>query len=194
MRFGFTTYQSLSDEDLIGRVAGGSHKAFDELYARYGQKLFAYFFRMLWKNKELAEDFTHDVFIRIMQHSHQFEKGRKFSTWLYSIAHNMCKNEYRKQQVRQEALPDVALPPQHEPSPELSIDLRAFKGKLETLVEELDEERKALFILRFEDQQTVPEIASILGIPEGTVKSKLFYMLRELTQQLRVYHTSTITS
>lgn len=68
------SYQNLSDEALMPEIAEGSSAAFDELYKRYGQKLFSYFFRMLWKNKELTEDCTQELFIKLMKAAKSFER------------------------------------------------------------------------------------------------------------------------
>src|SRR5882762_5386667 len=95
-----SSYQNYSDEMLLPEIAGGVTAAFNELYQRYGQKMFSYFFRMLWKDKDLADDQVQELFIKIISHAKDFEQDRTFSTWIYSIAHNMCKNEYRKKETR----------------------------------------------------------------------------------------------
>ena len=93
-------YKSLSDEDLMIAVGKGDQRAFDEIYHRYSGPLLGYFMRMLWKDREKAEDFMHDIFAKIVRKPELFDPSRKFKTWVYSVANNMCKNEYKKQEVR----------------------------------------------------------------------------------------------
>lgn len=90
-----------SDEEWFTLMQKGHTDAFDEIYNRYGQKLFGFFYKMLWKNKELAEDFTQDLFVKLIHKKELFNTNKSFSTWLYSIANNMCKNEYRKNSIRE---------------------------------------------------------------------------------------------
>jgi len=180
------SYQNLSDEDLMPEIASGSSAAFDEVYSRYGQKLFSYFFRMLWKNKELAEDQTQELFIKLIKNAGSFEKGKNLSTWLYSIAHNMCKNEYRKAEVRAKHAVMNKSPKTTEAK---NLDLHRFKEAVHQCMNALDEEKKSLFVLRFQEQLSVPEISGIMNIPEGTVKSRLFYLLKEMKDKLRHFET-----
>jgi RNA polymerase sigma-70 factor (ECF subfamily) len=176
------SYQTVTDEELLAPIANGNTAAFDELYKRYGQKLFAYFFRMLWKNKELAEDCTQELFFKIIKHGANFEVDKKLSTWLYSIANNMCKNEYRKQEYKQK-LQAVKIT-EGTTSNEKSIDLRAFSEAVHSYINALNVEKQSLFRLRFKEQLSVPDISKVLDIPEGTVKSRLFHLLKELKEKL----------
>lgn len=181
-------YQTYADEELLSPVAKGSAAAFDELYKRYGQKMFGYFFRMLWKNKELAEDQTQELFVKIIRHAGSFEAGRSFSTWLYSIAHNMCKNEYRKAEIRMKHATTKTGEGVAAPAGK-SLDLQKFRAAVVRCISRLTEEKKSLFILRFQEQLSVPEISQVLDIPEGTIKSRLFYLLKEMKEELGEYKT-----
>ena len=184
-----STYRDYADEELLPLLKAGGEPAFGELYRRYGQKMFSYFFRMLWKNKELAEDFTQDLFIKIINNADAYLEGRNFSTWLYSIANNMCKNEYRKQDVRKthgllhkaDTVADAVNP-----------DLRLFKEAVHHCTNELPEDKKALYILRFQENLSVPDISRIMNIPEGTIKSRLFYLLKEMKGKLKDFESLPI--
>lgn len=180
-------YKLESDEWVAGRAADGSVAAFNELYERYGQKMFSYFFRMLWSDKELAEDCTQELFLKVIKHGKDFDVNRKFSTWFYSIAHNMCKNEYRKAEVKAKYQPvktqlSVA-------DTEKNSDLQRFKKALADLLDRMTEEKKQLYVLRFEEQLSVPDISQVMNIPEGTVKSRIFYLLKEMKEQLIGFKT-----
>jgi RNA polymerase sigma-70 factor, ECF subfamily len=181
------TYKDYADEQLLGPVAVGAADAFAELYYRYGQKMFSYFFRMLWKDKQLAEDQTQELFLKVIRQAKRFDADKSFSTWLYSMAHNMCKNEYRRSAVRakyRNMKQDTKLASQ-----ENQIDLRKFKEAVHVCIDELNEEKRSLFILRFQEQLSVPDISRILSIPEGTVKSRLFYLLKEMKEKLKQFQT-----
>ncbi len=183
------TYKTLSDEALLSFLQKGNAMAFDELYGRYGQKIFSYFFRMLWKDKELAEDMTQDLFMKLIRHAQNFSADRNFFTWVYSIANNMCKNEYRKKEVRarhhQLQKPQLA-------TDAVNPDMRRFREAVHHCTNELAEEKKALYILRFQENLTVPDISKILNIAEGTVKSRIFYLLKEMKEKLKEFETLSI--
>lgn len=181
------SYNDHTDEALLPLVAGKVAGAFDELYHRYGQKMFGYFFRMLWKDKEKAEDNVQELFLKVINHAKDFETGRSFSTWLYSIAHNMCKNEYRKQEVRMKHA--KTLNTETTTPKEKNLDLQKFRVAVANCIGRLDEDKRSLFVLRFQEQLSVPQISSIMNIPEGTIKSRLFYLLKEMKNELQEFKT-----
>jgi RNA polymerase sigma-70 factor, ECF subfamily len=187
MRVSTDPYKNDTDEALVQQLKLHVPGVFEELYARYAQKIFSYFFRMLWKNKELAEDCTQELFLKLIKHGAGFDATRNFSTWLYSIAHNMCKNEYRKAETKQRF--SLQKPPEQYMPAQNNIDLKKFREEVMHCMDELDEDRRALFILRFQEQLTVPDISRILDIPEGTVKSRIFYLLKHLSSQLKTFES-----
>lgn len=177
-------FNTLSDEELMFQLKAGNIKAFDEIYLRYSTKIWGYFFRMLWKNMELAQDCTQELFIKVLKNVEQFEEDKKFCTWIYSVANNMCKNEYRKNEQHFKhagTLKNNLFVTQKNP------DLQRFKNSLQLLLDEMDEERKTLYLLRFQEQLSVTEISKIIKIPEGTVKSRIFYLVKELKLKLQSF-------
>jgi len=176
----------LSDEDLMIRACGGNDRAYEEIYHRYSRPLLRYFFRMLWQDKNKAEDFLHDLFVRILEKSNHFDTSRRFSTWIYSIAHNMCKNEYRKQAFRS----SVVIPGRESTGSEtLSevLDQDSFQKSLEALLHAEGEDARTIFILRHEHELSFVEIAEIIRCPEGTVRSRHFYLKKKLAAALEEY-------
>ncbi|MFN7258545.1 MAG: RNA polymerase sigma factor [Cyclobacteriaceae bacterium] len=162
--------KKLSDEALMEKASQGSERALEVIYHRYSQPLLRYFYRMLWQDKPKAEDFLHDLFIRILDNRTAFDSSRKFSTWLYSIAHNMCKNEYRRQAFRKQANSLIVISDHTHESVSNHLDQLAFQQKLDQVLCEEDEDVRAMFSLRFELEMDVSEIARVLQCPEGTVK------------------------
>ena len=177
----------LSDEDLMDKVCGGDERALEEIYQRYSQPLLRYFYRMLWQDQIKAEDFLHDLFIKIMEKKVQFEPGRKYSTWMYSIAHNMCKNEYRKQAFRSSINHSFNVDGNIQESITLHLDHASFHQTLEDLLTKEGEETRTLFVLRHELDMSVTEISEVINCPEGTVKSRLFYLKKKLALALDHY-------
>jgi RNA polymerase sigma-70 factor, ECF subfamily len=177
-----------TDEELMMLIQHGEDRALTELYQRYSKKLVRYFYRMLWKDESKAQDFLHDLFVKIIEKPEYYDTSRKFITWIYSVAHNMCKNEYRKQSFRKNAngynaaleINDIRI---HE-----TMDNKTMATTLEKLLADSDEEDKNLFVLRCELEMTFPEIAVIMECPEGTIKSRWFYLKKRLAQQLQEYH------
>ncbi len=180
--------QHLTDEDLLGRTAAGDTNAFDELYRRYSGRLLHYFARMLGEEK--AQDFLQELFLKMIQTAASFAAESRFSTWIFSVAHNMCFNEYRYQAVRRDLV--AADVDQIAAEVPLDIDTRldraAFKRALRTELDLLDQDRRSTFLLRFQEGFALAEIARIMDCPVGTVKSRLFHTTRLLADRLRAFH------
>jgi RNA polymerase sigma-70 factor, ECF subfamily len=179
--------KNLSDEDLMEQASEGSELALETIYHRHSQPLLRYFYRMLWQDKTKSEDFLHDLFIKIVENKSAFDADRKFSTWIYSIAHNMCKNEYRKQAFRKEASILALTPDITNESITAQLDHQSFQFRLSEILSEEDEEVRTMFALRYELEMDVAQIAEIIQCPEGTIKSRLFYLKKRLATQLQHY-------
>lgn len=175
-----------TDEELMQKVQQGSEAALTEVYQRYSIPLLRYFTRMLWHDVHAGQDFLQDLFLKVLDNPGRFDATRKFSTWIYSVAHNMCKNEYR----RRENAESIVIPIERSSSDKSNlIDERDFKTRLDFLLETLDEESKTLFLLRYEQEFDLTKISDILGIPVGTIKSRLFYLRKGLSKELSEYKT-----
>jgi RNA polymerase sigma-70 factor (ECF subfamily) len=182
-------YRTESDESLMQRLGKHDAAAFEELYERYGKLLYNYFLRMLWKDREKARDFTQDLFARIVQKHELYDPSRSFKTWIYSIANNMCKNEYARQQVRRDAQPTISdhLKTTEKPIEGNDMDRAQFQKDLQSALQTLDEIKRTTFELRFVQEMSITEISQVMQCSEGTVKSRLFYTLKDLNGQLRAY-------
>jgi RNA polymerase sigma-70 factor (ECF subfamily) len=181
----------MTDESLMTSISNGDKRAFDEIYKRYSGPLLGYFIRMLWRDREKSEDFVHDLFAKIIRKPKLFDPERKFKTWIYSVANNMCKNEYKKQEVRKNT--SNGLDSHYALSDQNSNVLRdvqdmQFKEDLELTLDALDVKHKEAFRLRHMDGLSIKEIADVLEISDGTVKSRLFYATKYLAQGLDQYN------
>jgi RNA polymerase sigma-70 factor, ECF subfamily len=179
----------MSDEQLMEAMSKGEHAAFNELYARYAGPLALYFRRMLANDREKAEDFVHDLFAKIIKQPSYFDVSRTFKTWVFSVANNMCKNEYKRLAVRKNttALEEhhLNIGAKHQLFEEVAS--REFSIAFQETLGSLDDKHKEVFELRHIAGMAVKEIAECLGINEGTVKSRLFYACRYLADKLKEY-------
>ncbi|HWA33348.1 MAG TPA: sigma-70 family RNA polymerase sigma factor, partial [Cyclobacteriaceae bacterium] len=128
----------------------------------------------------------HDLFVKIIERSAQFNPEKKFSTWIYSAAFNMCKNEYRRQSVRQDV--HVEMNDSGIKNPESAMETKEFMETLERLLKQSDEGDRNLFVLRYELEMPLAQIAEIFECPEGTVKSRIFYLKKKLALDLQAFN------
>lgn len=184
----FNRLNQRTDEELMCLVQQGDSRAMTELYHRYSQRLLRYFYRMLWKKEALAQDFLHDLFVRLIEHAEKFKAGYRFSTWIYSIANNMCKNEYRKQAFMGIDNSTPVKEPDGGDVIHQEMERKEFQEALDNALNRLDEDDKNLFALRYVLELPVDEIALVVSCPAGTVKSRLFYLKKKLAKQLNMFH------
>lgn len=183
-----TAPTGLSDERLMELVVRGDERAFGALYDRYQRKLMAYFSRMLWNDRERAQDFLQELFTKIAQRPQSYDPARPFSTWLYSVANNMCKNEYRRMGTRKAAEPHLRAENAHvEAVHGVEVDHERFRRRLADELDRLEPDHKATFVMRYHEEMAIKEIAVAFGISEGTVKSRLFYTLKKLAERLNEF-------
>ena len=175
----------LSDEQLMQRAARGSDRAFEELYNRHARRLQGFFTRRLSYDADLAADFMHDTFLRLYDARESYREGHNVRAWLYTIAYNLCKNYLRNQLTMvHESKEEVG----EDNNIELDIDTARFHDALrDVLRNHMPEPYAMLFSLHYEEELTVPQIAQITQLPEGTVKSRLHKAMNIIKQQLKHY-------
>ena len=180
---------SLSDEDLMKRVASkDDDRAFDELYHRHARRVMGFLMRQIG-DSEKAADLVQDAFLRLWSSRERYLSDKCFSTWLSSIAYNLLKNEYRRSGYSCEYAEHVINSTSEEQDEDLDVRLddRLFDEALRKELSLLDAESRLLFSLRFEEEMTVPQIAEVMKIPEGTVKSRQHTIIRNLKHKLKIY-------
>jgi len=162
----------LSDVELMKRIQKQDMVAFNSFVDRYKNRLFTVINRML-DSAEEAEEIVQETFLRVYQHCHTFDFRFAVSTWVYTIALNLARNELRrKKRVKFFDIDDfkdkLKAPEEKRPSdPKKVIDL------LKSAVKKLPPKYKEAFVLRDIDQLPYEEIAQILSVPLGTVKSRV---------------------
>lgn len=165
-------------------IQSGDHRAFSVLYDRYAHRLNAFFFRMLWSDKRMAEDYVHDLFSKIIDRPQVFQEGYQFKPWVFQVAANMCKNGYRKRSFEQEYLDQLQVDVGVESSIERRIDEGLLNDQVQKILDGMEEERRTMFVLRYQQEMKIDEIASIFNIPVGTVKTRLFHTRAKIFKTL----------
>jgi RNA polymerase sigma-70 factor (ECF subfamily) len=173
----------LDDSEVVAAFLAGNRRAFDELVERYQNRLLNFVYRTTG-DRERGEDLVQETFIRVYRHLHRFDQSKKFSTWIYTIASNLAKNELRNRSRNPLVLFQTLLknreadqrPLEWEDNTYRPDDLfrkRHLKSMVENTVDQLPEHHRTVFILREMEGKTYEEIAEITGCNLGTVKSRL---------------------
>lgn len=186
----FKSTGSLTDAELMQRVsAKDDDRAFDELYRRHARRVMGFFYRQVRRDEERASDLMQDTFMRVWAGRQRWSNDAEFLPWLFTIAYNICKNEYRYKDY-QSGYEQHVLNTQdevQEAEAEIAMDSRIFDQALRTLLDEMPLDARTLFSLRFEEELSVPQIAEVMGIPQGTVKSRIHTLTRKLKEKLKQY-------
>ena len=177
----------LSDEALMIQVQKGQSEALGPLIFRYEKRLFGLAMRILG-NAAAAEDTFQETFLRVYQKRLSYRPGSPFRPWVYRICLNLCRDLCRSRQRRpQSELSQELRDPQLGPQEKAEQSLLA--ARVAEAVAELPEKQREVFLLSFYQQLSQAEVAEILEIPIGTVKSRLFHASRTLADKLRDYQS-----
>ena len=185
-QIGTAAKQQLREEDdavVVSAYLAGDERAFSELVDRYQTRLLNFIYRTIG-DRERAEDLVQEVFIRVYRHLHRFDRSKKFSTWIYTIASNLAKNELRNRsrnplvlfQTIRTSWDDEDRPLQFEDVSARPDDLyrkRHLRELVEETVAKLPEHHREVFVLRELEGKSYEEIAEITNCNLGTVKSRL---------------------
>jgi RNA polymerase sigma-70 factor (ECF subfamily) len=131
-----------------------------------------------------------EVFLRIVDKAGNFNPDQRFRNWVFSMASNLCKNEYRRLQARQQTTndPDIDEQPGDYNDPDAKIDQRDLQSAIFKELLKIDDEQRETFLLRFQQQYSIKEISEIQQCPDGTVKSRLHNTTRKLALKLKAYN------
>jgi RNA polymerase sigma-70 factor (ECF subfamily) len=184
----------ISDEELVIAHLDGRPGAFQHLYDRYRDRLLHFIVRRTG-DADRAQDLVQEAFIRVTRHLHRFDTTKKFSTWIYTIASNLSKNELRNRsrsplvlfQKLENTWDEDHRPIQFEDSRMRPDDLfrkRYLRRIVEETVEELPEHHRLVFRLRELEGKSYEEIAEITGVNLGTVKSRLHRARSSFAQRI----------
>ena len=187
----FKPLSALPDEELMQRVSSkDDDRAYGELYHRHARRLMGFFFRQSGGDEALAADLTQDAFMRVWTARDKFS-GSSFRTWLLTIGYNLVKNHYRLSEHQKQYEQFVVQTGEEVAESNIveHLDNKAFDQALKQLLEKMSPESRLLFSLRFEEELTIPQIAVVMALPEGTVKSRLHILTQSLKQKLNYHDT-----
>lgn len=192
---------SAPDEELMRRYQAGDVRAFDALLDRYKRPLFQFIYRSVG-NAAAAEDVLQETFMRVIRTHATYQHQAKVSTWLYTIARNLCVDHARRAKHRAHASLDAPfggdeggsatlLDRQASPDADQAALLgdAEFNAALQRLLGELPLEQREVFVLREIQDLSFKEIADVVGISENTAKSRMRYALEKLRSGLAEFLT-----
>jgi len=180
-----------TDEELIALFQKGDERAYLELVKRYKDRLVNFVFRYV-ASREMAEDIVQDTFLKLYTSSHMYKEIARFSTWIYTIAGNLAKTELRKRKRRKIfSIHDMGIDdkefeiPSDTYNPERESRSAYQEREIQIAISRLPEQFKTAIILRDIQELSYEEISKIVGVPVGTVKSRINRGRQKLQEILR---------
>lgn len=189
-----------ADEELMLLYAEGEPRAFEILLARYERPIFNFILRSC-RRRDIAEEMTQEVFLRVIRNASGYQERAKFSTWLFTIARNLCIDRARKSSKRRELSLDEPIGSADEGGAtfadrlvdesaavgHMSHEREVFLGRLQGALDQLPEEQREVFLLKEVSGLKFREIADLVDAPVPTVKSRMRYALQALRGYLSEY-------
>jgi RNA polymerase sigma-70 factor, ECF subfamily len=186
-----------SDESLMLRYRDGDVRAFELLIGRHRKPVFNFVLRYV-REPAQAEDVTQETFLRLIKGAEAYQRQAKFTTWLFTIARNLCIDAARRGKHRKAASLDAPidddagvslldLVPDGGPAVDRQAQSRELAVRLRAAIEALPDEQREIFLLREVADLQFNEIAAVVGCPENTVKSRMRYALEKLREALEEY-------
>jgi RNA polymerase sigma factor (sigma-70 family) len=174
------------DEELVRLYVDTQRNLyFEELYDRYVDKVFRKCLSFV-KNEAQAEDFTHDIFLRLVLKIGSFKEHAKFSTWLYSITYNYCMDQIKNIKKQAETTLDENFDLEQEYDNSELVEIQA--QDLKKALQEIDPNERAILLMKYQDDFSIKEIADTFNISESAVKMRLM----RTKEKLRKIYTENI--
>ena len=186
-----------ADEVLMTRYQNGETQAFEILLCRHRKAIFNFILRFM-RSRELAEDLMQETFLRVIKGATRYERKAKFTTWLYTIARNLCVDHLRRKKHRKAQSLDTPLSSEEGPTllelipgQEMAADRQSLNNELHQKIHNalytLSVEQREVFLMRETLDMPFREIAQAIGASENTVKSRMRYALEKLRTELEEY-------
>ena len=176
--------QTTPDEVLIGRIAGGDRLAMQVLFARHHVRVYRFVLRLV-RNEATAEDLISEVFLDVWRQAAKFEGRSAVSTWVLSMARFKALSALRRR--TEDELDDETAGTIEDPedNPETALAKKDKGAALRQCLEKLSAEHREIVDLVYYHEKSVAEVSSIVGIPEATVKTRMFYARKKLSELLK---------
>jgi len=176
--------QTTSDEVLIARIAGGDRLAMQVLFARHHVRVYRFVLRLV-RNEATAEDLISEVFLDIWRQAGKFEGRSAVSTWMLSIARFKALSALRKRPEEELDEETAERIEDHADDPETTLAKKDKGAALRQCLSALSAEHREIIDLVYYHEKSVEEAAAIVGIPEATVKTRMFYARKKLSELLK---------
>lgn len=180
----------LADAELVGLVRGGFLERFSEIIDRYQGKLFAYIYRLVG-NREEAEDILQNVFLKVYKNINSYDSGRKFSSWIYRIAHNEAVNHIKRKYLKKfVSLEDISSSKDKletsssEDGPDNAWIRKETAQEVNSALADLPLKYKQVLLLRYFADKSYEEIGEILEKPVNTVGTLINRAKKKLSQEM----------
>jgi RNA polymerase sigma-70 factor (ECF subfamily) len=183
-RQGIIAAQATSDEMLLGSISDGSCAAMHILYCRHNVRIYRFVLRIV-RDTTMAEDLVSQVFLDVWRTARQFEGRSQVSTWLLSIARFKALTALRQRRhedIDQEDMLEIA---DEGDTPEAALDRSDTRAILRACVAKLSPAHREIINLVYYHEKSVEEVGAIIGIPQSTVKTRMFYARKQLADLLR---------
>jgi RNA polymerase sigma-70 factor (ECF subfamily) len=170
------------DSELLRRVVDGDHDAFNEIMRRHEDRVFSVCLRIMG-DRELALDATQETFLTTFRKAGQFQGNSALGTWIYRIAVNTCYDQLRKQKRRRtDPIPDHVDPA--DLSAQEAVEAAGMRPEIRDALSAIPRDFRSAVVLADTEGMALPEVAEILGVPVGTIKSRVFRGRRLLAKEL----------
>lgn len=187
-----------SDEDLMLAFRGGDGSAFEELVTRHKRGLYNFLLRSV-HNPSRAEELLQEVFLRVIRAKDRYQRTARFTTWVYTIARNLCVDESRRQKFRRTVPLEAKRRGRSEDSGTSVLDVTAagqvdtdaaseaptIRSRVAAAIDNLPDDQREVFIMRQFGGLSFKQIGEAVGAPENTVKSRMRYALEKLRGDLQ---------
>lgn len=187
-----------ADEALMLRYQQGEVRAFEVLLNRHRKPVFNFILRFV-QSRELAEDLLQESFLRVIKSAANYQRQAKFTTWLYTIARNLCVDQSRRAKHRKAQSLDAPMSTSEGsgslldvvansdlPSDRIAVS-KEINEKLQAALATLSEEQREVFLMREFLDMPFKQISEVVNVPENTVKSRMRYALQKLRMELEEF-------
>ncbi|WP_128928418.1 sigma-70 family RNA polymerase sigma factor [Bradyrhizobium guangxiense] len=176
--------QATSDDMLLESIADGNRTAMHILYCRHNVRVYRFILRIV-RDATAAEDLVSQVFLDVWRTAGQFQGRSQVSTWLLSIARFKALTAMRQRRFEDIDQEDVRQIPDDSDTPETSLDRSDTSAILRACVEKLSPAHREIINLVYYHEKSVEEVGRIIGIPQSTVKTRMFYARKQLADLLK---------
>jgi RNA polymerase sigma-70 factor (ECF subfamily) len=176
--------QATSDDMLLESIADGNRTAMHILYCRHNVRVYRFILRIV-RDATAAEDLVSQVFLDVWRTAGQFQGRSQVSTWLLSIARFKALTAMRQRRFEDIDQEDVRQIPDGNDTPETSLDRSDTSAILRACVQKLSPAHREIINLVYYHEKSVEEVGQIIGIPQSTVKTRMFYARKQLADLLR---------